>query len=376
MRVSWIGFLGQNHSWSFVAQNICKVLIERNHEVDLFSTNGLRHLPTEFMPYLKGFDDSDRVPIQNIINKINSTMNSNYDLSLSYTAPKNFPFYLSGKSKFAIWAMEFFGKNTFPKGFSAKHIACDKILAPSKFCHDVFIDQGIPEDKVEIIPHGYNQSFISRTNIHKINTNRSFKFLCNYGQLHKRKNIEGVLEAFCRAFDHTEDVALIVKVNKKQPKAPFEVSWDDIYNRINRKYPKHAPIISINEFIEDISDIYRACNAVVSLSHGEGFNLPILEGIAANKITISPDKGGHIDFAKNCSLLVKSDEVRCPSDYQYWEPSPYAKMYSPDINDAADKMRMAFLNENYVLSTFQKNIDDIKQKYTWENVVKRIEELC
>src|SRR6185369_2000968 len=114
MKICWFGFLGKNHSWSIVAQNISRELVKLGHKVDLFSTNGDLHFPDDLRPYLKGFVKEGE-PIS--IDMLNSKLEETYDMQLSYTALSNFcNYFLRGdKNRFGIWNYE---TTVLPKAFA------------------------------------------------------------------------------------------------------------------------------------------------------------------------------------------------------------------------------------------------------------------
>src|SRR5574338_1087989 len=118
MKICWFGFLGKNHSWSIVAQNISRELVKLGHDVDLFSTNGDQHFPDDLRPYLKGFiDENTQVTPDNFPQMVASKLNATYDMQLSYTALRNFDNYFirGNKNRFGIWNYE---TTILPKAFA------------------------------------------------------------------------------------------------------------------------------------------------------------------------------------------------------------------------------------------------------------------
>ena len=57
MKILWNGFASRNHSWSLVAQNICRSLIKFGHQVDIFSTNGIKYFPQDLKNNLIGYTE-------------------------------------------------------------------------------------------------------------------------------------------------------------------------------------------------------------------------------------------------------------------------------------------------------------------------------
>jgi glycosyltransferase involved in cell wall biosynthesis len=142
-------FLGKNHSWSVVGQALAREFIEMNNEVDLFSTNGISHLPADLKSHIIGYREENSTTI------IGRSPNKEYDMQLSYTAPPNWSSFFQhckgDKNRFAIWCYE---TTVLPKGFAKNHHYIDFVLPPSQAAANILINNGIPEHKVKVIPHG------------------------------------------------------------------------------------------------------------------------------------------------------------------------------------------------------------------------------
>jgi glycosyltransferase involved in cell wall biosynthesis len=359
MKVCLQQFLGSNHSWSLVGQNIARSLIKKGHEVHLNSTNGYEYFPTDLVPCVRPKLDAD------------------YEMQLSYTAMKNFPYYLShgNRNRFGIWNYE---TTVLPYGFSKYYQFTDKLLPSSNFSKKIFADAGIPESHMVVIPHGADLHAFDNKSKYQLKTKKKFKILANIAQPHVRKNIPGLLEAFGRAFSQNDDVCLVAKVSiKKQMEMQFDVDFNALFKAFKRKYPKHAEIEIITNFIPNIAELYNSCDAVFSMTHAECFWLPGIEGMAANKLVIAPNYGGQLDFMsdKN-SLLIPGKIVGSPRNMQYWTTSPLAQMFEPDINEASRLLQLAYHEHDSLLKRFIPEMNKVLEIYSWDKVTDNILELC
>ena len=366
-------FLGKNHSWSVCGWGIATALKQMDHHVDLFSTDGIEHLPHSLKENVIGY-------IENNTNKIiGSAATEKYDCQISYTSMKNFPHYLSSgsKNRFGIWCYEWAGENVLPTGFAKNYKFCDYLCAPSNFAKKVFLQSKIPEDVVKVIPHGINAENFRKTTKVKLNTNKKFKILCNIAQNHIRKNIPGILEAYGRAFSKNDDVCLIIKGKETPVKLPFDISLNQCLIQFKSKYKNHAEIKLFNEFVDDISDLYRSVDATFSLSFCEGFLFPALESIAAGKLVIAPNSGGQIDFLNSSNaLLVNGKETRANPKSMYWESKPNAIWFEPSIDDAVNKLKYAYNNFSEINKEVEKQKEDVLDRYSWNNITKQFLSLC
>lgn len=365
MKICWQGFLATNHSWAIVGQNICRSLLKKGHEVHLFSTNGLQYFPEDLKQNLIGYADEKthqtygRVP------------DNDYDCQLSYTAMRNFAPYLShgAKNRFAIWNYE---TTVLPFGFAKNYRFVDKMLPSSEFSKKIFKDAGIPEDAMTVIPHGINlESF--NVEPFKLKTKKSFKILANIAQPHIRKNIPGLLDAYGKAFTKKDDVCLILKIVNKPPTQSFDVSFDAIFTSFKDKFKNHADVEILQNFMVDIEPLYKACDAVITMTHAECFWMPGLEGMAAGKLIIAPKYGGQLDYMNDDnSLLINGKECKADKKMQYWTQSPYAAVFNPDIDHAVETLRLAQRSYESIMEKFKPRVLDVAKNHTWDIVSDKI----
>ena len=387
MKVCLNQFLGTNHSWSIVGQNITRGLIKLGHDVHLKSTNGYDHFPKDLEGYIK------------------EKLDPEYDMQISYTAMKNFPHLLNHgkKNRFGIWNYE---TTVLPPGFAKYHVYADKMCPSSEFAAKVFTDNGVPKDKTIVIPHGINVEEYKNDEVYKLETKKKIKILANIAQPHIRKNIRGLFESYARAFSKDDDVCLVCKVSvkrigksekpktvrskraatrlkkktKDEPKEKsqaFDVDFWKEFNDFNSKYPNHAEVEIITDFLPSMTPLYNAVDIVYSTTHAECFWLPGLEGMATDNIVIAPNWGGQLEYMnEGNSLLIEGKEIRAPKNMQYWVPSPYAAMFQPDVDDAAAKLQEAYKNKDELLNKFRPGMKEQLDRLTWKNVAQMFVDMC
>ena len=385
MKIKIHQFLSGNHSWSIVGQNIARALINQNHEVHLKSTNGMEHFPEDLKPYIK------------------EKLDNSYDMCLSYTAMKNFPNLLqNGDKKYGVWNYE---STILPSGFAKYYKFTDQMLPSSSFAKKVFQDNGVPETHLTVVPHGINVGEYSSKEVYPTKSQKKRKILANIAQPHIRKNIGGLFESFGRAFTKDDDVCLACKVhvkkiqrdtlrvrhhraarklnNKRQAAdqkkdrkdqvMAFDVDFWKHYNEFIKKFPNHAEVEIITEFLPSMVPLYNACDIVYSVTHAECFWLPGLEGMATGNMIIAPNWGGQLEYMnKDNSLLIEGKEGRAPREMQYWTQSPYAATFIPDLDDAAAKLHQAVNNYDELMTKFKPGMQAQLTRLTWDNVASQI----
>jgi glycosyltransferase involved in cell wall biosynthesis len=377
MKVCWFGFLGKNHSWSIVAQNLSRELIKMGHKVDLFSTNGTDHFPEDLKPYLKGvITENTQITPATFAEQVASKLLPTYDAQLSYTALRNFGNYFvrGDKNRFGIWNYE---TTVLPTAFAKYYQYVDKVLPSSQFSKKIFTDNGMPSDKQVVVPHGIYLERFQNLGKYPLKTTKKYKILVNIAQPHLRKNIPGLLKSYGKAFTNKDDVCLVLKVARKSPQPNFDISFDDIFARWKKEFSHHGEVEIIDKFITDIEPLYNACDIVMTMTHAECFWMPGLEGFAANKIVIAPRYGGQLDYMNDDnSILIDGKEIRADLRMQYWEPSSYAKVFDPSTDQCAEKLKDVIKNYDDYLKKFSPNMQALLPDYTWTKAAQRILDLC
>ena len=378
MKICWFGFLSKNFSWSIVAQNLSRELIKMGHKVDLFSTNGNQYFPEDLKPNLKGFIE-ENLPIREDTFDwhIGRKLEKEYNMQLSYTALKNFQSYFirGDKNRFGIWNYE---TTVLPQSFVKNYLYVDKVLPSSLFSKDIFTNNGMPADHQEVIPHGIYPERFATLGKYPLKTKKKYKILVNIAQPHLRKNIPNVLRAYGKAFTIKDDVCLVLKVSRKSPQTQTDsVPFNEIYKDFRQEFKRCGEVEIIDNFIVDIEALYNACDIVFSMSHAECFWMPGLEGFGANKIVVAPRYGGQLDFMNDDnSVLIDGKEIRADLRMQYWDASPYAKVFAPDVDKAAQALKDVVSNYGDYMNKFGPKMQELVPQFTWAAAAKKIVGLC
>lgn len=372
MKILFQQFLNKNHSWAMVGRGLATSYIEQGHNVHLFSTDGGDSIPENLKNNLIGYTDNN-------LNKISGRLpDKDYDMQISYTAMKNFPIYLShgNNNRFGIWCYEWQGINILPTGFAKNYQRCDQLIAPSNFAKEVFLQSKIPENRITVIPHGVDESYIASNSKLQL-SNKKFKILANIAQNHIRKNIPGLLEAYGKAFDKNDDVCLILKGKPKGISNQFDVDVNLIIKKFKEKYKNHAELIIYPNYLDDMSVLYRSIDAVFTMSHSECFYMPATEALVSGKLNICPRYGGQLDFLNdNNSLLIDGKVGRADPKSMYWESKNNAEWFIPSIDNAVEKLLYARDNFERLNSELEKNRQELYKSYSWDAVTQRFLELC
>jgi len=393
MKIRWRGLISTQHSWAFVSQSLIRAINNiGGHELYIKSTNGLKHFPEDLKPQLlPGYHNNLLKGDAEYLNEKGEfiTVNKNnplpeiaynnrpYDLELSYTIFYQSPrrFFADSKARAIIWNFE---SSIMPPGWHLYHKAIDYYLPSSQYSFDIFADNGVPKDKMLVVPHGVDTN-IFNPNIppFELKTQKKIKFLHN-AIPHHRKLHEKVIKGYFNTFTDKDDVCLILKTKFLDPKKlnEHEVDVQAILKKCAGRRKDLPEIEIIQSFIPDIGSLYTACDAVISMSSCEGFWLPGLEALACGSLVIAPRHGGQLEFLNDDnSILIDTKEMKAPSSMQYWTNHPDAVVGDPDIKHFSKMLWKVYKNLEKEKQRIKEPAKKTVEKFTWEAAAQMILDL-
>ena len=150
----------------------------------------------------------------------------------------------------------------------------------------------------------------------KLDLDYDFNFL-TVAQFGPRKNLPNTVNWFVEEF-RNEQVGLVVKTNiAKNSVVDREKIFHDLKNLLNTKYPDRKCKVYLlhgDMTDEEMHSLYKHPNikALVALTHGEGFGLPLFECAYSGVPVICAGWSGQLDF-----LYDKENKVRNFYDVAY-----------------------------------------------------------
>ncbi len=173
-----------------------------------------------------------------------------------------------------------------------------------------------------------------------------------------RKNPDGLIEAFTRAFKPGEGPILLMKINNADKSSclarlrQLARGRDDIKFIVNEVYTD-----------ERMDSLIAAADCYISLHRSEGFGLPLADAMSRGKTVIATGYSGNLDFMNDAnSYLVP---------WQYTEllrdDRPYptgARWAEPDLNVAAEIMRYVFEHQDEARAKGETARTYIEQHYS------------
>lgn len=181
-----------------------------------------------------------------------------------------------------------------------------------------------------------------------------------------RKAPEALVQSFLRAFEGREDVELYVKTGHNPHNSARE-----IVDRERSKVEQAPPIIIDERSLNaaEIVSLYKGADAVVLVSRGEGFGLPLAEAMMLKVPVIAARYGGQADFCNDeTAFLVESRQAKSRShvaaSYGLWE--------NPDIDSLVQAMRSAIDDRSVAAAKVAAASRLAHKELTWSAVAGRV----
>jgi glycosyltransferase involved in cell wall biosynthesis len=250
----------------------------------------------------------------------------------------------------------------------------DRVWVYSQFTKKCFIENGIPESALDIVPPGLDPDVFhpQAKPDKKLSKDRRFKFLYVGGTIF-RKGIDILLNAYAGSFAFRMDVLLVIK----------DYPCNAVYENANfagiiSKLKNFKGMPAIEYITEDLTDeqmagLYASCDCLVAPYRAEGFGMPILEALACGCPAVVTDFGAALDFCSEgpCRMIkavVKgSDEKKIlgldTAITPFWAEA--------DVDTLAEAMDRLREDPVQIREKAKKYSADILKNYSWNNVAEK-----
>lgn len=198
------------------------------------------------------------------------------------------------------------------------------IIVPSKFTKQVLENTGKINTPIFVIPEWFMEEIETSSHVTEIPTRTKFNFLI-VSQLtatdpaHDRKNVANTLKWIFEAFKSDPSVGIILKTNSGRGTSIDRMQTAQTLSQVisQTRGESKVPVYFVHGCMtnEEVSGLYRnrSVKALVSLTRGEGFGLPLLEASAAGLPVIATDWSAHTEFLNLGKWIkIESDLVSIP----------------------------------------------------------------
>jgi hypothetical protein len=238
--------------------------------------------------------------------------------NIDYCIQSLLPHHIIGTGKFKKNIAIFVSENS-----TVKHIwfddlrQVDEVWVPNSYNKEVLERDGIKN--VKVIPYAFDLSTYDKSgkqiSLYPIDEKYKFYFIGSTegrGDISgDRKNLSSLLKAYYSEFKNGEQVCLVIKFklfnkNPEESKNMIDKEVERVrssmrmYKDVN-KYPQH--VVWSDEIDDEmIHGLHRTCDCYVTMSHGEGWDVPAFEAMCYGNTPICPKEGGHLEYIDDNNL--------------------------------------------------------------------------
>lgn len=255
----------------------------------------------------------------------------------------------------------------FPRDWVRAAQKMAEVWVPSEFNRQGFLESGLTRP-VEIIPLGVDTNYFHPGLRSFPNPHGEYVFFSAF-EWGERKEPGLLLKTFNEEFGCDEPVRLVCKVINRDPGLKLKdeiraLRLRDPGGRIsflfNQEYPHYQ-----------LGSLYRSMDCFVSVSRGEGWNMPLMEAMACGLPAIATDWGAHREFlheANSYPLRVRGTipaVAKCP----YYTGFRWA---DPDPEHLRHLMRHVYEHRDEAKARGESAAREMAARWTWGHTAQKI----
>lgn len=276
-----------------------------------------------------------------------------------------------GKYKIGYTMLEVDG---FPEEWVRQSNLMDEIWTPSEFNKEGMIKSGVTKP-IHVMPLGVNVDYFNPDIKPLQQSGEDYVFLSIF-EWTARKNAKLLMQGFNSTFKATEKVVLICKIMNANPEVDVmeeirKMELDLGGGRIVFIYNKEMPYY-------ELGSLYRSANCYINVSHGEGWDMPLMEAMACGLPSIATRWGSHLQFIneKICYPLDIVGLQPATEDHRYYNGFLWA---TPDAAHYSKLLRHIFDNQDQAQEVGEAAAKEMFDLWAWcfaaERIKKRIFEI-
>jgi glycosyltransferase involved in cell wall biosynthesis len=278
-----------------------------------------------------------------------------------------------------------FEADRIPADWAICAAASDLIVVPTESSLRAWANSGVSEAKLRLCPLGVDGAFFSeRAEPLPLTDSRGrpvssyrYRFL-NVAELRPRKNHLGLLRAWIRATKANDDAILISKVTAcdRHTLHQFQVDLSEMQSKLGRGLRDAAPVVLLFDIFseEQMRSLYQAATHYVSMSKGEGWDLPMMEAAAAGLHLIAPNHSAYSSYLREeeaelipASLVPAAFESPMRQEDRIFFDG--ASWWQPDETVAVENIERIVRGDG---STKVSPRDRIIAEYSWQSAGHRL----
>lgn len=312
-----------------------------------------------------------------LIMPMESTVISRNHITIDSVIP-SFAESCSGKYKILYTTIE---SHSVPKQFLDACTLYDEIWLTSTFSADI-LRPHVKQPIYVIVPGADTELYTETGPRFDFKPNiKEFVFVSVFGWNY-RKGYDVLLKAYFDEFSRDDNVSLLIMSRYQggtNHKSRNKIKED--IDKIITEFPnKDLPhVVRYSQIVpeKDMPKLYRACNAFVLFSRGEGINLVGMESSLCGLPVIMTNCTGQTEYVtKDNSYLIEPDDLAIAQTKQfnahYWDGQKFPSLTSNKVHhDARSQLREVYENYTVAKEKNKKLQNFIKNNLTWKNSAEK-----
>jgi glycosyltransferase involved in cell wall biosynthesis len=272
-----------------------------------------------------------------------------------------------------------FEADRIPREWVARSWAHDLIAVPTESSRSAWIEGGVPAERVGLAPLGVDAPFymtpcepapLQTEDQRAVSTYRT-RFL-NIADLRPRKNHTALVRVWLRATTKDDDAVLILKssADRASDLEKFRQDLFDVQRQIGRSLAGAAPLLFIVQALPDqqMRALYATATHYISLSHGEGWDQPMMEAAVSGLRLIAPRHSAYLTYLRDGEAhLLPAPPAPANIDTRLGAEDTLLfdglRWWNPDEDAAVDLVRRIIRGDEPPIASPR---DRIAREYTWE----------
>ena len=247
--------------------------------------------------------------------------------------------------------------------------SCDHLFVCSEWAKKVCLNNlhydglrgHFGENRIHVVPLGVDTELFPPAPARQ--DDKTIFFNCGKWEIRKGHDI--LINAFKKVLEHGEDAELWMMCTNPFNSPEEDAKWHQLYNHPNVKLIPRA------ETQAEVYNIMSQVDCGVFPSRGEGWNLELLEMMAAGKHVVATDYSAHTEFCtkENAGLVSISDVEPAFDGKWFFGQGNWAKIGAHEEMDLYMKMMKYILDKKGTVN--QVGIETAKT-FSWQNTAREI----
>ena len=280
-----------------------------------------------------------------------------------------------------------FEATRIPQHWVKRSLRCDMTVVPTESSRQAWVSSGVPSDQLHLCPLGIDPARFDGSaqpldlpwQKPKPIRDHRMRFL-NVSELGPRKNLVGLLRAWLLATTNEDDAVLILKLGDYAPgwRELLHLQLVAVERQIGKMLGEAAPIHFVYDVYsdDDMPGLFAAATHYISMSHGEGWDLAMMEAVASGLVPVAPAHSAYLAYLDaTIAHLIPSREVPIAfaAGAELKTLFAGANWWEPDTEKAAALIRALI---DGTAGEIASGCRDILGEFTWEKAARRLLEIA